>query len=80
MLIIIVTMVLFVMFVSGLTIELPLLVGALMLQILIVIAMVNIVVSTFMVNLCNYWFFMLTDDFVDRLADVMNFLFRHTVN
>ena len=80
MLIIIVTMVLFVMFVSGLTIELPLLVGALMLQILIVIAMVNIVVSMFMVNLCNYWLFMLTDDFVDRLADVMNFLFRHTVN
>ena len=76
MLIIIVTMVLFVMFVSGL----PLLVGALMLQILIVIAMVNIVVSMFMVNLCNYWLFMLTDDFVDRLADVMNFLFRHTVN
>ena len=81
---IIIVMVMFVMpvlflSVGGLTVGFPELVGAFVLQILLVIAvMVIIIVSALMVvhNLLNYGLFMLTDDLVDRLADVVHLLFR----
>jgi hypothetical protein len=74
--------------VGGLTIGFPELVGAFVLQILLVMVavmvivmvavMVIIIVSTFVVvhNLLDHGLFMLTDDLVDRLADVVDLLFR----
>ena len=80
MLELIVTVVLFVMFVGGLTIEFPLLVSAFVLQVLFIITMNITIVSVLMVNFRNYWRWMLMDDMMDRLADVMESLFRHLMN
>ena len=38
------------------------------------------IVSMLMMYFCNYWRWMLMDDMVDRLAEVMNSFFRHLVN
>ena len=76
----IVTVVLFVMFVGGLTIEFPLLVSAFVLQVLFIITMDITIVSVLMVNFRNNWSWMLMDDMVDCLADVMESLFRHLMN
>ena len=72
----IVAVVLFMMFVGGLAIEFPLLISAFVLQVLLVITVDITIVSM----LCNYRYWMLMDDMVDRLADVMNSLFRNLVN
>ena len=76
----IVTVVLFMMFVGGLAIEFPLLISAFVLQILLVITVEITIVSMITVNFSNYWCWTLMDDMVDRLADVMNSLFRNLVN
>ena len=76
----IVTVVLFMMFVGGLAIEFPLLISTFVLQVLLVITVEITIVSMIMVNFCNYWCWTLMDDMVDRLADVMNSLFRNLVN
>ena len=72
----IVTMVLLVMLVGGLTIKFPLLVSAFVLQVLLVITVDITIVSM----LCNYRRWMLMDDMVDRLVEVMDSFFRHLVN
>ena len=51
-----------------------------MLQVILVITVDITIVSMIMVNFCNYWCWTLMDDMVDRLADVMNSLFRNLVN
>ena len=76
----IVTVVLFMMFVGGLAIEFPLLISTFVLQVLLVITVEITIVSMIMVNFCNYWCWTLMDDMVDRLADVMNSLFRNLLN
>ena len=76
----IVAVVLFMMFVGGLAIEFPLLISAFVLQILLVITVEITIVSMIMMDFCNYWCWTLMDDMVDRLADVMNSLFRNLVN
>ena len=80
MLELIVTVVLFVMFVGGLTIEFPLLVSAFVLQVLFIITMNITIVSVLMMNFRNYWCGMLIDNMMDRLVDVMESLFRHLMN
>ena len=72
----IVTMVLLVMLVGGLTIKFPLLVSAFVLQVLLVITVDITIVSM----LCNYRRWMLMDDMVDRLVEVMDSFFRRLVN
>ena len=76
----IVTVVLFMMFVGGLAIEFPLLISAFVFQVLLVITVEITIVSMIMMDFCNYWYWTLMDDMVDRLADVMNSLFRNLVN
>ena len=76
----IVAVVLFMMFVGGLAIEFPLLISAFVFQVLLVITVEITIVSMIMMDFCKYWCWTLMYDMVDRLADVMNSLFRNLLN